>query len=266
MDGAATIGDNKWTNLPKEIPAELGKFGDWISKVQAEDWIKTINLDLDQGIGSMVCEFPAAFAQRLEKEPQGLSLVFPDGRIRLKVENEAANGKQSPEIWFMQFPLLPEKETSEPEKVATDREQKEIKTEDGSELDISYNKKPPREKDMTKLQFMRLTEIKKPEAERQAVLTLEGEDITGMTRFMDLFMQVSAGSRGMNPGTLVYRKGDVVLSVAFLVPLGLTMEVLKAMKDTDIPDELHDRRRKLSTRYNQLYVKQYMLAKGMKTH
>lgn len=105
--GAITLGDdNKWLELPADLPESLEQYGRWIKQLQSEDWIKSVTLDLSAAQGVVTCELPLKLNQRLEEEPQGVSIVFPGGRLRLKVDT--GPDKKSSEIWFMQHPIIPE--------------------------------------------------------------------------------------------------------------------------------------------------------------
>jgi hypothetical protein len=257
--GAITLGDdNKWLELPADLPESLEQYGRWIKQLQSEDWIKSVTLDLSAAQGVVTCELPLKLNQRLEEEPQGVSIVFPGGRLRLKVDT--GPDKKSSEIWFMQHPIIPEPPGEN--KLVKQTQEKSVQGADGSQLDMSYQK--PAERDMTKIQVMRITEAKKPVNERVPVLTLEGDEVEEINKFMDLYDQLSAAARGTHFGTLMYKKGETSLQSAFLVPMGLAMQMLKVLKDLDLTDELHHERKRLTVRNNQAWSKQYLAAKGMK--
>lgn len=259
--GAITLGDdNKWLELPADLPENLEQYGNWIKQLQSEEWIKSVTMDLSGAQGVLTCELPLKLNQRLEEEPQGVSIVFPGGRLRLKVDT--GPDKKSTEVWFMQHPVLPAPESEN--KLVKQTEEKSIEGKDGSQLDMSYQK--PVERDMTKIQVMRLTEAKKPVNERVPVLTLEGDEVEEINKFMDLYDQISAAARGTHFGTLMYKKGETSLQTAFLLPMGLAMQMLKVLKDIELTDELHEERKRLTVRNNQAWAKQYMAAKGMKRH
>lgn len=256
-DGAITLGDNKWTELPKNIPADMEEFGTWIQDVRSDERIKSVSIDLETGKGTVVTRLPEKLVNRLREEPQGLSIVFPGGSVRLRIDT----GTDSPssEVWFMQHPALPKKDVPKVEK-----EEKQVKLEDGSEIDMSYKKNPEAERDTKRIHVIRLNEIRKPESERQVLLELDKDEVEEIDSFIHFFRKISASANGMNPGTLYFNKDDYNHPIVYLLPIGIAMKVLDVLKYEELPDEMHEVRKKIAWKNNQAYTKAYRNAKGMK--